>query len=90
MEAVEANTLNQIRPLADELFNEFKRNIHTFLLSNGERAQFEVRLMQRLLLRLYSRADSPQGVDAEIKPAVYIVYLGNDPVRSCDRKSCGN
>lgn len=80
MEAVEANTLNQMRPLADELFNEFKRNIHTFLLSNGERAQFEVRLMQRLLLRLYSRADSPQGVDAEIKPAVYIVYLGNDPV----------
>jgi len=75
---VEAAALEQIKPIGEDLFNDqFKRNVHAFLLSNGERAQYEVRLLQRLTFRLFMKADSPQTTEAGIKPAVYLVHLGN-------------
>jgi hypothetical protein len=77
-ETAETFVLNELKLVAEELFNDqFKRNIRGFLLSNGERTQFEVRLIQRLLSRLYLRADSPQTAEVEVRPAIYLVHLGN-------------
>jgi uncharacterized protein DUF4127/beta-N-acetylglucosaminidase-like protein len=79
-EAAEAFVLNQVKPLADDLFeDQFKRNAHSYLLSYGERADFEVRLLQRLLVRLASQS-SPQSFEVEIKPSIYIYHHGNEIV----------
>jgi hypothetical protein len=80
-DAGETSAQKELRPFADKLFEEqFKRNIHGFLLSNGERTQFEVRLLQRLLVRLYSQPNSPQSAEIEVKPSIYLVHLGNSAV----------
>lgn len=72
---LESIAVNQLRPPAEEFFNEqFRRNLHAILLSNGERAQFELRLLQRLSVRL-----ARPSLEAEIKPSIYEVYLGNVP-----------
>lgn len=70
---------DRIRVVAEELFNEqFRRNIHATLLSTGERAQFEIRLLQRVQVRIYpSRHTSSRLPDVEITPSVYLVHLGN-------------
>lgn len=44
--------LASLQPLASEIFNEqFRRNIHATRLVTGERARFEIALLQRLRLR---------------------------------------
>ncbi|QQS45313.1 MAG: DUF4127 family protein [Acidobacteriota bacterium] len=69
----------RIRTGAEELFNEqFRRNIHAILLSTGVRAQFEIRLLQRVQTRVYpSRLASDRSVEVEITPSIYLVHLGN-------------
>lgn len=67
----------RVRAAAEELFNDqFRRNVHATLLSSGLRAQFEVRLLQRVQTRIYpSRGD--ESIEIEITPSVYLVHLGN-------------
>lgn len=78
--------LNEIKLIATELYNEqFLRNVHAILLSNGERAQFENRLLQRVQLRLES--DWRRRPEAEIKAAVYLVHLGNQPSPQSQQQS---
>ena len=84
-EAIESDLFTQLKPLAEELFaDQFKRNVHAFLLSQGERAEFEVRLIQRLMIRLFwPPGTSPSGgrlVELDVKPSVHLVHLGNAPV----------
>lgn len=78
-EAAETFALNQLKPLADEIFLEqFKRNAHSYLLSHGERADFEVHLLQRLMVRLYP--SKSQSFEVEIKPSIYNFHHGNEIV----------
>jgi hypothetical protein len=80
-DSAETFAFGEMKKSAEEIFNEqFRRNIHGFLLHTGERAQFEVRQFQRLLLRLYPQPDSPLNFEVEARPAVYIVHLGNSAV----------
>src|SRR5262245_40010539 len=68
-ERAEAFAFEQIKQSAEQLFKEqFKRNIHAILLSTGERAQFEISMMQRLQVRFPTRKTS----EAEIRQAVYV------------------
>jgi Protein of unknown function (DUF4127)/beta-N-acetylglucosaminidase len=79
LEAVETFALNQLKPLADEIFlDQFKRNAHSYLLSYGERADFEVHLLQRLMVRLYP--SKSQSFEVEIKPSIYNFHHGNEIV----------
>ncbi|MBO0798526.1 MAG: DUF4127 family protein, partial [Blastocatellia bacterium] len=83
LETAESFVIDQLKPLAEELFDDqFKRNAHSYLLSYGERADFEVRLLQRLLVRLYPNPTpaSAQGFEVEIRPSVYLYYHGNELV----------
>jgi hypothetical protein len=78
-EAAEAIVLKQVKPLADEIFEEqFRRNAHSYLLSFGERADFEVRLLQRLLVGLYPSASG--NFEVEIRPSIYLFHHGNEIV----------
>jgi Protein of unknown function (DUF4127)/beta-N-acetylglucosaminidase len=78
-EAAETFVLNQLRPMADEIFeDQFKRNAHSYLLSYGERADFEVNILQRLLVRLYPT--SSQSFEVEIRPSIYVFHHGNEIV----------
>jgi len=71
-ERAEAFAFEQVKQSAEQLFNEqFKRNIHAILLSTGERAQFEISMMQRLQVRLSTRKTS----EAEIRQSVYIPQI---------------
>ena len=73
VERAEELATAEVRALAEGLFDEqFRRNVHTILMSTGERALFEVRLLQRLHLRL-SRASLGE---AEIRPSVYLTFTG--------------
>src|SRR5262249_9407908 len=70
----EAFAFEQLRQIADSLFNEqFKRNVHAILLSSGARAHFEISMLQRLQVRLPSQKTS----EAEIQQSVYIPQLTN-------------
>lgn len=69
----------RIREISEELFDEqFRRNIHAFLLSSGERARIEVRMIQRLQLKLFNSPGSTRQ-DLFVRPSVYLVYQGNIP-----------
>jgi hypothetical protein len=73
-ERAEEFAQREIRALAEEFFkDQFKDNVHGILLNSGERAQFVLRFVQTLRLRLPSQKTS----EAEIQPAVYLVYIGN-------------
>lgn len=73
-ERAEEFAQREIRALAEEFFkDQFKDNVHAILLNSGERAQFVLRFVQTLRLRLPSQKTS----EAEIQPAVYLVYVGN-------------
>ncbi len=77
----EASALQELKPLAEELFNEqFKHNVHAYLLPTGERAQYEVRMIQRLMLRLTTAPHAQRTIEVEIRPSMYLVHLGNAPV----------
>jgi hypothetical protein len=68
-ERAEAFALGRVKQSAEELFKEqFRRNIHAILLSGGERAQFQISMMQRLQVRLPTRKTS----EVEIRQSVYI------------------
>lgn len=72
-ERAEEFARREIRALAEELFkDQFKDNAHAILLNSGERAQFVLRFVQTLQLRLPSQKIS----EAEIQPVVYLVYIG--------------
>ncbi len=65
----EAFALEQIKPVAEEIFKEqFRRNIHAILLSTGERVQFEISMLQRLQVGLVTGKTS----EAEIRQSVYV------------------
>ena len=67
-----AFAFEQIRPIAEQLFNEqFKRNIHAILLSTGERVQFEISMLQRLQVRLAAQNAS----EADIRQSVYVPQI---------------
>ena len=71
-ERAEAFAFEQIKQSAEQLFKEqFKRNIHAILLSTGERAQFEISMMQRLQVRFPTRKTS----EAEIRQSVYVPQI---------------
>jgi len=68
-ERAEAFAFERIKRRAEEIFKEqFRRNVHAILLSGGERAQFEISMMQRLQVRLPTRKTS----EVEIRQSVYI------------------
>src|SRR5499426_4016665 len=68
-ERAEAFAFERIKRSAEEIFKEqFRNNIHAILLSGGERAQFQISMMQRLHVRLPTRKTS----EAEIRQSVYI------------------
>jgi hypothetical protein len=71
-ERAEAFAFEQLKQTAETLFNEqFKHNVHAILLSSGERAQFEISMLQRLQVRLPSQSAS----EADIQQSVYIPQL---------------
>jgi hypothetical protein len=72
-EAAEKFAFAQLQPVADTLFEEqFRRNSHVILLNSGERAQFRISLLQRLLMRFESRKTS----EPEIKQSIHTFYEG--------------
>ena len=77
LEQAEAFALSELKPQADRLFaGQFKRNIHAVLLATGERAEFELTLLQRLQIRL--SALTPEALaDPDIRPAIHLAHLGN-------------
>jgi hypothetical protein len=71
-ERAEAFAFGRVKQSAEELFKEqFLRNVHAILLSGGERAQFQISIMQRLQVRLPTRKTS----EAEIRQSVYISQI---------------
>lgn len=67
--------IDQLQPLAEELFQEqFRRNLHAILLNSGERTQFEVTLLQRLQLRL-----ALPTLEAELNQAIHLAQLRSLP-----------
>jgi hypothetical protein len=73
-ERAEAFALGEFRRLASETFSEqFRHNVHSVLLSSGERAEFRVRAIQ------HSRLSFPLGrlSDPEIRLRVYLLHEGN-------------
>lgn len=77
VEQAEAFALGELKPHAEKLFAEqFRRNIHAVLLATGERAEFEVTLLQRLQIRL-NGLTAEALADPEIRPFVHLAHLGN-------------
>ncbi|MBK9705601.1 MAG: beta-N-acetylglucosaminidase domain-containing protein [Acidobacteria bacterium] len=75
----EASVLDRVKAISDEIFTEqFRRNLHAFLLTTGERAQLEVRMIQRLQLKLF-RAPGAPAQEVFVRPSVYLVFLGSQP-----------
>lgn len=75
----EASVLDRVKVISDEIFTEqFRRNLHAFLLTTGERAQLEVRMIQRLQLKLF-RAPGAPAQEVFVRPSVYLVFLGSQP-----------
>jgi hypothetical protein len=73
-ERAEAFAFGRVKQSAEELFKEqFLRNVHAILLSGGERAQFQISLMQRLHVRIPTRKTS----EAEIRQSVYIAQINS-------------
>jgi beta-N-acetylglucosaminidase/Protein of unknown function (DUF4127) len=73
-ERAEAFVFERVKQSAEELFKEqFRRNIHAILLSGGERAQFQISLMQRLQVRLPTQKTS----EVEIRQSVYIPQINS-------------
>lgn len=71
-ERAEAFAFERVKQSAEELFKEqFRRNIHAILLSGGERAQFQISMMQRLLVRFPTQKTS----ETEIRQSVYIPQI---------------
>lgn len=71
-ERAEAFAFGLVKQKAEELFKEqFLRNVHAILLSGGERAQFQISMMQRLQVRFPTRKTS----EAEIRQSVYIPQI---------------
>jgi hypothetical protein len=67
----ETRAVTALRPQAVTLFNEqFRRNLHSLLLSTGARAEFELRELQRLQVRLDETNSMP-----EVSTDVYLVLL---------------
>jgi len=73
-ERAEAFAFERIKQYAEEIFKEqFRRNVHAILLSGGERAEFQISMMQRLQVRLPTRKTS----EAEIRQSVYIPQINS-------------
>ena len=67
-----AFVFERIRPFAEEIFNEqFRRNLHALLMSNGERVIFEMGLLQRLHVRFAA----PRVADLEILQSVHVPQI---------------
>lgn len=74
-EAHRTEILARLQAPATLLFNEqFRRNIHATRMTNGERAQFQIALLQQLRLRLLT---DPVAPAVEILPAIHLAWLGN-------------
>jgi hypothetical protein len=74
LERAENFAYEQLKQQAEELFNEqFRRNVHAVLLSTGERAEFQVNLLQRLVVRL----TPGELAEPDIKAFVYLAHQGN-------------
>ena len=73
VERAEKFAFAELQPIAEKLFDEqFRRNTHAILLTNGERAQFRISLLQRLQVRFASQKTS----EAEIKQSIHTFYEG--------------
>jgi hypothetical protein len=77
IDQAEAFALGELKPHAEKLFTEqYRRNIHAVLLATGERAEFEITILQRLQIRL--NALTPDALsDPEIRPFTHLAHLGN-------------
>ncbi len=75
----EARVQTALRPQADTLFNEqFYRNVHAVLLNTNERVEFQLRLLQRLQVRLpnaLEEATNAPEIRPEIRVDVNLVLL---------------
>jgi hypothetical protein len=68
-ERAETSAFERVKQTAEELFKEqFRRNVHAILLSDGDRAQLQIWMMQRLQVRLPTQKTS----EVEIRQSVYI------------------
>lgn len=77
IEQAEAFALSELKPHAEKLFAEqFRRNIHAVLLATGERAEFEITILQRLQIRL-NALTADALADPEIRPVTHLAHLGN-------------
>ncbi len=75
---IEGRALPLLRDEAESIFNsQFRRNLHAILLRNGERMQFEIRLLQRLRLNLAVPSDADAPLEAIIRPSIHLVHTGN-------------
>jgi hypothetical protein len=73
-ERAEASAIERVKQSAEELFKEqFRRNVHAILLSDGDRAQLQIWMMQRLQVRLPTQKTS----EVEIRQAVYIAQINH-------------
>ena len=73
-EASRTEILTRLQAPATVLFNEqFRRNLHATRMANGERAQFQIALLQQLRLRLLTDSVTPA---VEIIPAIHLAWLG--------------
>ncbi|MBI3422059.1 MAG: DUF4127 family protein [Acidobacteria bacterium] len=76
-EQAENFALGELRPYAEKLFAEqFKRNIHAVLLAAGERAEFELTLLQRLQIRLNALTPADL-IEPDIRVITHLAHLGN-------------
>jgi Protein of unknown function (DUF4127)/beta-N-acetylglucosaminidase len=71
----EALALGQLKPVAEELFKEqFRLSQHIVLMSTGETTLSEIRILQRLSVRLFAHPRKPKIIEAEIKPSLHLAY----------------
>ncbi len=76
-EQAEAFALNELKPHAEKLFAEqYRRNIHAVLLATGERAEFEITILQRLQIRLDGLTTEALAAP-DIRPFTHLAHLGN-------------
>lgn len=69
----EAFVTSELRRLASEAFSDlFRHNVHSVLLSNGERAEFRVRAIQRI----YAAFPYRRTAEPEIRARVYLLLEG--------------
>ncbi|MCI0666128.1 MAG: DUF4127 family protein, partial [Acidobacteria bacterium] len=71
----ETAALDQLKPVAEEIFKEqFRLSQHIVRLSSGDSVLSEIRILQRLGVRLFAHPLKQQIIEAEIRPSLHLAY----------------